>query len=517
MNHRNVARSGPMLFALGSLLLGPGAAKAQNPAAADSVELTLECMVEYALNSSYRVRHLNLDIKQTRLRLEASRARLKSNVDLDFTLPAINAISQTRWSSDLQRNVIERENSRLLEAELSIRQPVILFGYPTNGYLSLNNDVYRLYQKEDDASDVQYYNRYFISYTQPLFQANELKNDLEEAQLALEGQELDFYEDVAEIVDNTAEEYHELFEIAYEQRIREAYVGRLEDALEVARIAAAADPDRSIDVDQIRVELANARQDLAASESRFRLEAASLKTEFDIPQDVALGLDPEIELARVSIDAERAIRYALELTPRIRQLDISQREAEIDLDNAKGEGGFELDVSVSYGREMQDEVFGRIWDEPENAYTVDVEGSVPIWDWGARDAMIQAQEIDVQQSVLRMEEARADITTDVRNEIRNVAEYEDRAFDMQANLTLARAVASTSLERYADGSISALDLLQSLDREVETGENFLEAYLGWRQALQRIREMTYYDFEHDMRLLDRFGISFEEGIGDVGG
>lgn len=512
-----------VLLVLAPLLLLPDRTglAAQQPApptgAEDSVvELTLERMVEYALNSSYRVRHLNLDIERTRLFLAASRARLRSRVDLDFSIPTINYVSETRWDPDLQRNVIQRENSRRMDAELSIRQPVILFGYPTNGYLSLNTRMYQLRQVEGDDADIRYYNRYFVRYTQPLFQTNELKNDLEEAELDLEDQELDFYDDVVRIIDNSADDYFDLFELAYERQIRETYVGRLEAALELAQAAAEADPDRSIDVNQIRVELANAREEVTSNQNRFRLETSNLKTEFRIPQETAITIDPVIELARVPIDVERATGFALELTPRMRQLEISRRESEIRLDNTRGRGGFQVDLSLSYGREMQDEVFREIWGQPENSYTVDLEGSIPLWDWGERDARIRAQEISLDQSRLRIEETTENVRTDIENVVRNVAEYEDRAFNMEENLTLSEDISQSSMERFEGGQISALDLLQSLRREVDTAENFLDAYIGWREALQRLQEMTYYDWERDTFLLDRFGISFENGVGENG-
>lgn len=520
MDRRNRAGLPIVVLALAALphAWPAGHATAQAPPAGSAaqgepIELTFERMVDYALSTSYRVRYLNLDIDRTRLYLKASRARLKSRVDLDFSIPTINYVSETHWDSGLQRNVIQRENSRRMEAELSIRQPVILFGYPTNGYLSLNSRIYQLRQVEGAESDIRYYNRYFARYTQPLFQANELKNDLEEAELDLEGQELSFYDDVVRIIDNSADDYFDLFDIAYQRTIREGWVGRLEEALGLAQAQAAADPSQSIDVDQIRVELANAREELTSSESRFRLETSSLKTEFGIPAESVMTLDPVIELSRVPIDVEQAAQYALEVTPRMRQLEISRRRDEIDLDNTKGRGGFELDLSVSYGREMQDEVLGKIWGQPENSYTVNVEGSVPLWDWGERRARIRAEEINLQKSVLRIEETTRDIETGVRNEVRNVAEYEDRAFNMEDNLELSRQISRTSLQQYEDGSISALDLLQSIRREVDTAENFLDAYLGWRQALQRVQQMTYYDWERGTPLLDRFGISFEEGVG----
>lgn len=501
------------VLAAASMLLTPidGAAQAA-VAASGTVELTLESMVEYALNNSYRVQHLNINVQRTRLNLQASRARLRSRVDLDFTVPRINAISETRWNSELQRNEIQRENSRRVEAELSVQQPVVLFGFPTNGYLSLNNTMYRLTQREETASDIRYYNRYYVRYTQPLFQSNSLRNDLEEAEMSLEEEELDYQADIVDIIDNTADDYYELFEIAYEQQIREAYVVSLEQALALAQTAAAANPDRTIDVDQIRVELANAREEVTSLESRWRLETSSIKTEFNIPQSATIAIDPIIELSRVAIDPDVATQYAMEYTPRMRKLDLGHRRNEIRLDETKGRGGFELDVSLSYGREMQDEIFGQIWDEPENTYTVDVAGSLPIWDWGERKARIESSRLNVDQSVLRIEETTADIQNDVNNEVRNVGEYENRAFNMQANLELSQEITQTSMTRYGEGAISALDLLTGLRRELDTANNFLDAYLGWRRALQRMRQMTYYDFEYGMRVMNRFGITLGETL-----
>jgi hypothetical protein len=49
--------------------------------------------------------------------------------------------------------------------------------------------------------------------------------------------------------------------------------------------------------------------------------------------------------------------------------------------------------------------------------------------------------------------------------------------------------------------------LQSLRRELDTAENFLEAYTGWRGALQRLQRLTFWDFESDVPVVDRYGIT----------
>jgi outer membrane protein TolC len=495
---------------------GPLAAQGQRTV----FPLTLEKMVELALSSSYQMRQLNMSIDRTRLNLQSQRARLRSRVDLELSAPDFQSISETKWNSTLQRNEIVHENSRRWEAELSIRQPVILFGYPTNGYLSLNNRVYRYAQIDEVGErDLRYYNRYFIRYTQPLFQPNELKNDLEEAELDLEDSQLNFHGDVVEAVDDLSDDYLELFEDAYGEVINRVRVANLEAAVAAAEELARTDSARALDLSQARVELANAREQVQQSQSQFRLNAASLKTRLNLSETDSITLDPVITVRPVSIDVEQATRFALELTPRMRRLSINLRESEINLENTKGRGGFRMDVALSYGREMHDRAWRQIWNEPVNTYTVDVNAYVPIWDWGQRSSRIAASRISVDQTRLRIEEAEAEIRSDVQNQVRNVEEFESRVMAMEENLSLASELSQSSLELYRAGSITVLDLLQSFQREWQTADNFLDAYLGWRRALLRIQQLTFFDFERGLPVLERFGIHVPEngnGIPDGG-
>ena len=495
-----------LVAALAGSFLLPGDAA---PQARDAqvIDLTLERMVQMSLSSSYDVRRLNLEIQRDQLNLRAYQARLKSSVDMDLTVPAFSLTSEPKWNSDLQRNEIIQENTRRWEGELSIRQPVILFGYPTNGYLSFNNRMYRYNQISDEGvEDVNYYNRYYIRYTQPLFQPNRLKNDLEQAELSLESTELEFYGDVVDIVGEVSEDYFDLFEEHYQRNINRQLVRNLERALEIARELAAADTTRAMEMSQVQVELANARERVQSSESSIRLEAASVKRSLGLADSDSIAIDPVAHLAPVPIDMEQAVRLAMELTPRMRELDISLRNSEIRLEETQSRGGFRMDLSMSYGRERRDEIFDKIWVDPDNSYTVNLEAYVPIWDWGERKNRIAASQIGIDQTRLRIEEAETQIVSNVRNEVLNVQDRQNRTMAMQENLELARGVTEASFQRYREGSITAVDLMLSLRREADTAENFLQAYLGWRDSLRQLQQLTYWDFERQMPVLEHFGV-----------
>ncbi|MEK9505095.1 TolC family protein [Gaopeijia maritima] len=479
-------------------------------AQADTIEMTLNRMIDLALGNSFRIQQVNLNIERTRLRLKAERARLRSRVDLELSAPTLRAQSEPRFDTQLGTTRTFRENSNRYQGQLSVRQPVILFGFPTNGYISLNNRMHRFEEEGTDGEvRTEYFNEYFVRYTQPLFQPNNLKNDIEGAELDLEDSELDFYADVVSIIDQSSRSYLDLFRNASQRQIRARYVERLETALELASLAAQADPTRSIEVDQVNVELANAREQLQQAQSQFRLETSGLKTEYNLPQSAEITIDPVMVLDPVPIDLERAAQLAVDLTPRMRRLGIQLRESEISVEQTKGRGGVQVDFSVSYGTEKRDEYLSGVWEDPENSFSLDLEAAIPIWDWGERSARIQASEVGVRQTQLRIEQAILDIRTGIENEVRNVDEYQSRALAMQQTQDLATSITEQSLGQYAEGTVSVLDLLQTLRREVDTANTSLDTYLGWRRALLRLQQMTYYDFERDIPILDRYGIDFE--------
>ena len=490
---------------VGATLTG-GSVMAQT---ATPIELTLERMVELGLRDSYRVRQLQMGVDRTRANLNAERAGLKSRVELELNAPTFESISDYRWNSDLQREELVYENTRRWEAELSVRQPVVLFGFPTDGYLSLNNRVYRYNQIQDDESDVRYYNRYFVAYNQPLFQPNRMKNNLEEAELGLERSELDYRADIISMVDDLADDYFRLFSTAYERDVALRLVQSLDSVMVAAQSIAASDPARAIEVDQLQVALANAREQVQQAISSFRLQAANIKQRLRLSPSDSLMLRPVLTVEPVEIDVDRAIGYATELAPRMRRIDMDIRQNEIRLDETKGSDAFRMNLGLTYGREMQDARLRNVWEDPRNSYTVNVEATIPIWDWGQHDYRVQAQQISLDRALLTREEAITSIRTSVENEVRSLSEYEQRALSMQTNLDLSRQITATSLQRYRTGKGQLVDVLQTISRESDTAENFLEAYLGYRQSLLRLQELTYYDFMRDQPVMKSYPIDLD--------
>jgi outer membrane protein TolC len=257
-------------------------------------------------------------------------------------------------------------------------------------------------------------------------------------------------------------------------------------------------------VDQIQVELANAREELGDAESSIRFFLSFLKRELGLAPSDSVVFEPTFDLNPVSVDMDQAVQFAMGLTPSMMQMDIDLRNQEIWLERTRSRGAFRMDLRMSYGRERRDQYFDRLWQQPDNSYTINVSAYLPIWDWGERKARIQASELGFEQTRLRQEQTRLRIVSDVRNEVLNVQDREERTQSMNETLLLAQEVSVSSFQRYAEGSITAQELLLNIRRERDTAENFVDAYVGWKGALARLQRQTFFSFERAEPVLEWF-------------
>ena len=466
------------------------------------IDLTIESAVDIMMSNSYSITKLKMGIEQSRLNLKAERAGLKSKVYMNIVSPDLNRISDYKWNSTLQRNEIVRENTNRWQMDLSIKQPVILFGYPTNGNVSINYKVYRYGQSEDGDRYTNYYNRMYLQFEQPLFQPNELKNDLEEAKLDLEEEELDYIASQVEMIDDISDEYYSLFELAYNDVILNNYLSNLIEIDAVASDIVQQDTTRNIEKMQVELVMANAQDELSENQSEIRIDKASMLHRLRLNEDVILDIDPVITITPITVDQEEAVQYGLSLRPSMRLLEIDKRISEIEFEYTKASDAVKLDLEMTYGLERQDERYQAMWDNYDNSTSVTLNAYIPIWDWGRRKARIEARKISLDRLDVDIEERRNSIRKDVINAIINLNENQTRALKMQESVNIAKEITGTSINRYKNNEISLQDLIQIVSRQKETEENLLDSYLEYRNAILQLMIRTYYDYENNISLID---------------
>lgn len=490
---------------IGVFLMGVNAGETKPLYAGDYINLTLDSAVDIAMGRSYRIKQLQLGIERTRFYLQSRQASLKSRVYMQLKSPVIEAISETKWNSTLQKDEIVHSNTRLLQMDLSVRQPVIFFGYPTNGYLSLNNQVYR-YAQRDGTNEVDYYNRFFLKFEQPFLLPNNLKNNIEDAKLDLARNELQYLIDWVSLIDRVSDDFFDLYTVIYKNDIYQHEIRNLEQIAEIVSEVVSRDTTRTIEKVQVQVELANTKEMLLRNQSDIRRETAGIKQRLQLKQEDSVYIEPEVKIVPVEVDVDQAVQYGYSLHPRLRILSIDKRKDEIDLNNSKGWDAFHVNLEMTYGLEKQKDEFRLIWDDYDDSYSVSVNAYIPIWDWGQRRKRIEAEKISLKQTELNIEETRIRIKSDIINAVDNLVDYQQRTLNMESNLDRVQEIVEVGMKQYGEKNISLQDLLQMVKRQRDTELNFLDVYLGYRRSLLSLMIQTYYDYENNVSLIDKFHV-----------
>lgn len=475
----------------------------------DKINLTLDSAVEIMMNNSYRIRSLRMSIQERRYWLAAEQAGLKSSASLSLTAPDLNNTSDYKWDSLLERNVIYRENTDRWQMDFTINQPIILFGFPTNGNLSLNYRVWR-YGQRDGSSYTNYYNRLYLRLVQPLFLPNAKKNAIEGAELDLEKQELNYLDDQVKVIQDVSEDYYDLFRLAYRNTI---FSENIKDLQNIETVILAKQPEDSLDgieLKQIRLEIANAQEELLANKSSLRIRKVYIKQKLRLDDNVELEIPTPISIPTLKVDEETALNYGFDLRPSMRNFAIDKRKSEIRMEQVKSWNAFRVNLEVTYGLEREDDYIQHIWRDYDNSNSITVNAYIPIWDWGRHKAQIQATQISLQRQDLQIEQSKLSIGNQIKNAIINVNEYQTRTKNQQKSVLMAADITAQSIDQYDKGRITLQDLLQTVQRKKETRDSFLELYLDYREAILSLMVNTYYDFESDKSLLKLL----EEKYGD---
>jgi hypothetical protein len=75
---------------------------------------------------------------------------------------------------------------------------------------------------------------------------------------------------------------------------------------------------------------------------------------------------------------------------------------------------------------------------------------------------------------------------------------------MQQSVSNAIELFESSLEMYQRGGMPLQYLLQILNSQRETELNFLNVYHDYKDSIRSLMNRTYYDFENNISVIDKF-------------
>ncbi len=455
----------------------------------DLQNLSLENFLLLAKENAIAGEAASVDLQAARLDNSIFKAGLKPQLSAFANFPNFaNTFAEAQQPDGTI--LFPRINNNNSALGLSLSQAIPL----TGGRVFMQSNLQRF---DDFTNDQVFYNGtpFRIGFSQPIFGFNALKWDKKIQPILLQEAEKKYNADLESINNDAAELFFNLL-MAYENlQIATSNKQSNETLLTIAKEKYELGIISKNGLLQLQFELVSANKNKKQAEQSVRLASSSIYTFLGKKHNGELitPITPEVKNL-INIDLTIALREGLR--NRFEQLRFArqQMEADRDVKQAKREGGFQADLTASFGLTRGATNVGDIYSDPQQQQFVQLQLNVPIVDWGAQKSRVALAQ--TQSDFLRK-----DITQNKLQLEANIQQTVDAFNNLQEQLQLDQEMKQLAQERFdiikesfVLGAISITDLTLAQREKDQTAREYIFTLSQYWQNYYELRTMTLYEF-----------------------
>ena len=465
--------------------------------------------ISIALGESYNAHYHKEDIEATHFMYLYTKAQFKPFLDFNLFAPSWEE-SVLEISRPDGLPVYNSTGSLKAGKNLSF-----MYVLPTGGSFDLSSKMffenYRTtlsQQNNEILTQNHVYSQFMLSFSQPVFTANKLKENMKVAELGYR-KSVSYYTRVQmDIIYEVTYAFYQVYRLDFENRINQ---DRLDNSKEAFRITKLKMETGNVPEGEIlTTEIIVGQDESRLMESQGKLDAAydDFKLLIGLNLNDSIELEANMEFESYLIDMQKAINEALQRRMEIQENNINIQLQEIELKRAKREREFKGNISAYYNltglstlnnNSLGEKIvssFENMGNRPPNrgiVFTL----SYPIADWGRSKNLARREERRLKQQQLNKENTERVIETEIRKIVRTVYEAEKRFRINQRNREVAIASYRISQLRFENGDMTSQELSIEQERLSQIQLAYIESYITYRLSIADLNRKTMYDFEND--------------------
>lgn len=467
---------------------------------AAQVLLDMDKALDIAIQSSPVMQQVELDLLGNQERLNAQRARLKSQFAL--ILNPFDYENSNRFDRRTSEWFLNESASS--SGTFSINQRIL----PTDGTLSLRNTFSYDYNNSESAGATDpisqtWNNRLTLDFTQPIFTYNRTKVELQKVELSYESALLRYLLQKLSLERNVAQSFYSVYSRQMRLNIANEELKNNEDSHEIIKNKVEGGLLALEELYQSEVNLATSRSSVYSAELNLQDAIDQLKVTIGMPLDEEFELLTIIKADSVGVDQAMAISHALENRMELRQRQIAIENSMFNLLNAKTVNEFAGSVTASFGVSANNEDLSILFKEATRTPSVGLTLNIPIFDWGERKSEIKAAEADIKSSEIDLDIERTDIQVNIRSIVRSLTNLENQIAIQEKTVKNAQLTYEINLERYRNGDLTSLDLGIYQNQLSDRKMALTNAIIDYKLELLNLKIQTLYDFEKGSNIIPK--------------
>lgn len=519
------------------LILAPAALWAQ-----DARVLTFKEAAAIAVRNSFAIQDTELDLRTKHYGFIATRADLRSSVDLQLTTPEIKNALEEKFDQETQLFNNFTVNTISYNGILSITQPL-----PTNGKISANINLDRFKQSGDNQ---EYTTNLFMSFVQPIFVPNKLQRDIYRAELNLDKAKIDYLQRRVSLIygrsffrlsdienffrggggrnnnresrggggggnrggggggfnlgrgggGSLSQNYYQLYEqtkmLEFDSRFFEIWEDLKNIAQQRLDIGTLSERENL----QISVEFANSENVLFSSTARKDRATRGLNQFLGLDVDENTRVINTIDYNPVSVDEEKALAEGIANNTGIRGFRINILQDSLRIDEVASGGRITGEISGSYGLNNSDQSIRLHFDEFSQSRSLKLGLRIPVWDWGRNDMFLDAAKNNLEVKKRQRQNDIYDTQRQITGHIFTINLMQERIDLLTRAKDLSEQGMLIARQQFIDGTISSEDLILSVKKNYQAQVEFLQLLVDHKVALIQLANQTQWDFEKNVSI-----------------
>jgi len=453
------------------------------------LSLSLRNVVDLAISQSSSVKYAQNRDVNFYWRWKNHQTRFRPQLTLSGDLPDYE--NQTKPIVQPDGSIKFNNVSQLeTDARLSLSQPIPILG--ANIYAA--SGVVRL---QDFRNNTVGFSGYPVSIgiTQPLFAYNWMKWTRMTEPLVYEEAQKNFLENIEEIAFRATALFFNYLRIQTDFSLAESNLKNSRDNLKIAQVKRGLGTISENDFSRIQLSVFNAQK--ALNNARINLKNADfeLKKYIGLDQNTQIELIIPLDMFLWEVDPEKALEEALANRKETPQYERRLIMADRELTQAKRDAGVQATLRMSYGLSNSADMFGGIYENPEQQQNLRLSLSVPILDWGRSESQVKLAESQRELVLFDMEQERQDFERAVVVQVEQFNLIKSQIETAEAADKVAEEGYLIALKKFQNGEISITDLNISLAEREAAKRDYIRSLENYWESYYLLREITLYDFE----------------------
>ena len=452
--------------------------------------LTLDQSIEIAKQNSPLARAATFELVSAKWRYKSFRADLLPSLDLSGDAPNFSRSLREDLQPDGTTRFIDQRQSAA-STELSINQNIM----PTGGRISLSSGLTKYGIFLDENTYLWQSTPLVASYTQPLFQYNNLKwrNRIEPLRYQIAQKQ--YVEDMEDLAFNVTQSFFDFLLAKINVEVAEFNVTVNDSIYNISQGRYQVGSIAENDLLQSELALRNAETSLTTANLNFQRAEENFKALLGIPDETTVEVIIPEEAPLLNIDVDKALELARENNSTSLEFELSEIQANQSYDQARKEAGFSATIQASYGLNQTAENFNDVYEDPQNRQFFTLGFQIPIFNWGKNTAEIQAARNQQAATANTIAYQKLQFDLSVRSTVREFSQLRSQVDLAETSDEIADRRYEVAKNRYLIGKIDVTNLFIAQNEKDSARRSYIQALRNYWTGYYNLRRLTLYNFE----------------------